>query len=293
MNEREFAFQSDADQTVLQGTVWMPSSEPVAIVQIAHGLAEHHKRYARLAAALVDAGFGVYAYDHRGHGKSIADGAVPGDFGAAGWDGLVNDLVQLTRQIKSEHPDVPVILLGHSMGSFAAQHYLLDHHDLINACVLSGSSDMPSLAQAAMAGTDLSFAALNAAFEPARTPFDWLSRDDAEVDRYIADPLCGFDAPPETAMAMMMPAMRIAEPSPFAAVRDDLPILIISGDADPLCGGGAYLQTLKERLGGSDMSDVTLNLYPDARHELFNETNRDAITDDLIAWSSDAVKVTR
>ncbi|NWG93651.1 MAG: alpha/beta hydrolase [Parvularculaceae bacterium] len=282
--ERTFIFEAPSDGAAIAAFSWPAASRPRAVVQIAHGLAEHAGRYRRLAAALNAAGIAAYANDHRGHGASIAPGARPGDFGAGGWEGLVEDMAALTSIIRRENPEAPVILLGHSMGSFAAQTYLLDRSGAIDACALSGSSDLPSLVELAMSGADMSFAAFNKPFEPARTAFDWLSRDPAEVDAYVNDPLCGFEAPPETAFAIMAPAARYAEPNGLRSVRRDIPIRIFSGADDPLCGGGALIEKLAGRYRNAGLERVTTKLYEGGRHEMFNEINRDEVTRDLIDW---------
>jgi alpha-beta hydrolase superfamily lysophospholipase len=288
--ERTFTFEAASDGTAIAAYSWPAPSRPRAVVQIAHGLAEHAGRYRRLAAALNAAGIAAYANDHRGHGASIAPGASPGDFGAGGWEGLVGDMSALTSIIRRENPAAPVILLGHSMGSFAAQTYLLDRSDGVEACALSGSSDLPSLVALAMSGADMSFAAFNKPFEPARTAFDWLSRDHQEVDAYVNDPLCGFEAPPETAFAIMAPAARYGEPDELRRIRRDIPILIFSGRDDPLSGGGALIEKLAVRYRNAGVERVTTKLYEGARHELFNEINRDEVTRDFVAWIDEALR---
>ncbi len=289
MAEERFTYQSDADGATISALKWTPDGSVKAVVQIAHGIAEHAARYARVAKALNAAGYAAYANDHRGHGQSVLPGEPLGAFGNSGWDGLVSDIAQLGEIARSETDGAPLILLGHSMGSFAAQSFLLDRSDKIAACVLSGSSDMPTLAQMAASGAEMSLAAFNAAFEPARTPFDWLSRDDAEVDAYIDDPLCGFEAPLETSAAMLGAATRMADAEALGNIRKDLPLYLFSGRADPLCGGGALLDLLVSRYQGAGLTDVTLKIYEEGRHEMLNETNRDEVTRDLIAWLDGAV----
>jgi alpha-beta hydrolase superfamily lysophospholipase len=284
MSEERFGFTSKADGAAISALKWKPDAKIKGVVQIAHGVAEHAARYARLAAALNAAGYAAYANDHRGHGQSIPSGAEPGAFGEAGWEGLVSDIAQLGELARDECAGAPLVLLGHSMGSFAAQTFLLDHSPDIDACVLSGSSDMPTLAQFAASGAEMSLASFNAAFEPARTPFDWLSRDAVEVDKYVADPLCGFEAPPETAMAMLGAAARMGDAAAVSNVRNDLPLYVFSGRSDPLCGGGMMLETLTRRFMDAGVADVTLKIYEDGRHEMLNETNRHEVTGDLIAW---------
>jgi len=285
--EAAFSYVSSADGREIAARRWTVEGRPRAQAQIAHGLAEHCGRYRRLAEALNAVGIVAYANDHRGHGRSMRAGEAAGDFGEAGWHGLVSDMADLNRRMAEEAPSLPRVLIGHSMGSFAAQTFLLDHGSRIDACVLSGSSDLPTVAQFAAAGADVSFAAFNMAFEPARTPFDWLSRDEAEVDAYIVDPLCGFDAPPATAAALVGAAARIGDPAAMAKIPSELPILIASGDMDPVGGNGALLPILEQRLRDAGLTDVTLKLYPGARHEIFNETNRDEVTADVVAWIVD------
>lgn len=282
-------FTSPTDDLALATYRWGGGIEsPRGVVQIAHGLAEHSERYARVAHAFTDAGYVVVAMDHRGHGRSI--NAVPGDFGAAGWDGLVSDLVAFGTATRDEFPGLPLVLVGHSMGSFATQSVLLDHSEQYDAVVLSGSSAIDALAAgmaegAAAAGPDApaGLEAFNAGFEH-RTGYEWLSRDEAEVDAYVADPLCGFDTPPETIPMLFSHAAALADPQRLEGVRPDLPLLLVSGDADPLAGGGQLIELLGQRYRDAGVRDVTVRLYPQARHEVFNETNRDEVIGDVVEW---------
>jgi alpha-beta hydrolase superfamily lysophospholipase len=254
------------------------------VVQIAHGLAEHGERYARFARALNAAGFLVHAVDHRGHGRT-ADGHL-GDFGAAGFAGLIADVAQFGAALRAQGPALPLFLFGHSMGSFAAQAAMLDHAATWSGVVLSGSTALDMLAAGmanAPADAPAGLAAFNAGFVH-RTGYEWLSRDEAEVDAYVNDPWCGWDVPADVIPSLFAPAARLADPALLAGIRRDLPILIASGDADPLAGGGALLQLLAQRYREAGIADVTLKLYAAARHEILNETNRDAVTADIVAW---------
>lgn len=276
--------RSDIDGTPLRVWRWDADGKPHGAVLIAHGLAEHGLRYARFAAALNARGFHVWAIDHRGHGASMA-----GTPGAFEWPALVADVAQAGRLLRETHRDIPRILFGHSLGSFAAQCVLLDHATDFAAAIFSGSSDLPAMAELAASGGDVSFAAFNAAFAPNRTAFDWLSRDEAEVDAYVADPLCGFDAPPESVLSLMASAARLADPAAYARVRKGLPLLLLSGDADPLIAGGALFEKLAERWRGAG-ANVATKLYPGGRHEMLNETNRDEVTADIATWLERAVR---
>jgi alpha-beta hydrolase superfamily lysophospholipase len=260
---------------------------PVGTIQIAHGMGEHAARYARLAGALTGAGWVVYASDHRGHGRSagsteIGDGAL-GDLGIGGWNGLVDDVGRLNRLIAGEQVG-PRILLGHSMGSFAAQQFVLDHSTDIDGLVLSGTTAVDLAAATFDPDAPADLTALNAGFEPARTPYDWLSRDDAEVDLYVADPLCGFGIDQPATKGLVEAAPRLGDPEALAGIRPDLPVYLVAGSADPLNFELALLELLEQRYRDAGVSDITTDFHQDARHEVFNETNRDEITDHLLAW---------
>ena len=277
-------FRSPSDAMALATYTWDDVADPVGVVQVAHGLAEHSARYERLASALNAAGYVVHAADHRGHGGSIS--GTPGDFAEVGFEGLIADVAAYGASLRDAAPDLPLFLLAHSMGSFAAQSVLLDHSELYAGVVLSGSTALDLLA-AGLAqqepGAPAGLEAFNAGFEP-RTGYEWLSRDEAEVDAYVADPLCGFDVPDETMPALFGAAATLADPAVLARIRSDLPILVASGSADPLAGGGELVQVLGRRYRDAGVTAVTVRVYDDARHEIFNETNRDEITRDVIAW---------
>jgi alpha-beta hydrolase superfamily lysophospholipase len=283
MDETTFTFDSD-DGTSVAVYRWTPAGTPRAIVQIAHGMGEHAARYARLAEALTGAGYVVYANDHRGHGRTAGSADRHGDLGTSGWRGLVGDIGRLSAIARDEHPGVPLVVLGHSMGSFALQGYLLDHSADLDAAVLSGTSAIDVIAPGIDPTKDVDLSAFNAPFEPARTEYDWLSRDPDEVDKYVADPDCGFGLNPAATASMLDGLSGAGDADRISAVRDDLPILVISGDADPLAGGGALVELVGDRYREAGVRDVTVTLYAGARHEVFNETNRDEITADLLAW---------
>ncbi|HQA13313.1 MAG TPA: alpha/beta hydrolase [Ornithinibacter sp.] len=279
-------FASPVDGTALATYTWDAVQAPVGVVQVAHGLAEHAGRYDRLAQALNVAGFVVHATDHRGHGKSIS--GVPGDFGDAGFEALVADVAAYGASLAAAHPGLLLFLVAHSMGSFAAQSVLLTDSDQYCGVVLSGSTALAELGAAMAAGAQgpdapAGLEAFNVGFEQ-RTGYEWLSRDEAEVDAYVADPLCGFDLPEATVPALFGAAGTLADPSALAAIRPGLPVLIASGVDDPLAGGGQLVELLGQRYRDAGLTDVTVRLYEGARHEIFNETNRGEVTDDVIAW---------
>ncbi len=277
MDETTIAFTSQ-DGIEIQTYRWSPGGDPRAVVQIQHGLAEHAGRYRRFAEALTGAGYLVYAPDARGSGRTAA--GDHGNWGEMGWPGWVDDVGRLRARIRSDHPGLSLGLLGHSMGSFATQHDLLDHSGDVDAVVLSGSTEVGWLAPVLDSDEPADLSAFNAPFEH-RTGFEWLSRDDAEVDAYVADPACGWSAAPPAGIGSLMAA---ADPARIAAVRNDLPILLVSGDADPLAQGGEAVEVLASRYRDAGVTDVEVRLYPGARHEVLNETNRDEVTADIIGF---------
>ena len=261
---------------------WSPDGPPRGVVQLTHGMGEHVLRYAPLAGALNQAGFVVAGQDHRGHGTTSPDNL--GQIGADGWTELVNDVHLLTERLRSDHPGLPLVLVGHSMGSFAAQQNVLDHSDEIDGLALTGTGMLDLLEPALDLDQPLDLAMFNAPFAPARTDYDWLSRDEEQVDLYVADPRCGFGPDVEAAKAMFFGARQLADPARMAAIRDDLPVYIGVGDQDPVNAGLALVHPFVDRLREAGVRDVTLRTYAGARHEIFNETNRDEVVGDLIAW---------
>ena len=282
MPSSSFRYQS-ADGTPIAAYRWDPAGAPRAIVQITHGMGEHARRYEYVAQALNDAGFVVYAQDHRGHGAS-ADPEALGDLGEGSWPALVDDIGGLSARARSEHGGLPLILIGHSMGSFAVQQYLLDHSADVDGVVLTGTAVIDLLEPALDLNQPLDLAMFNAPFQPARTDFDWLTRDEPAVDAYVADRYCGFGIDPESARKMFAGARRLADPGQLRALRPALPVYIAVGEADPVNGGLALLTPLTERLTAAGLTDVTVRTYPEARHEVFNETNSAEVIGELIRW---------
>ncbi len=266
------------DGITIQTYVWTPAGDPRAVVQVQHGMAEHAGRYRRFAEALTAAGYAVYAPDARGSGRT-AQGAY-GSWGEDGWAGWVDDIRRLGDRIRADHSGLPVGLFGHSMGSFATQQYLLDHAHTVDAVVLSGSTEVSWLMPILTADEPTDLSAFNAPFAN-RTGFEWLSRDEAEVDAYVADPACGWEAAPLPQIASLAAA---ADPKRIAAIRNDLPLLITSGDADPLAQGGPAIELLASRYRDAGLTKVEVRLYQGARHEILNETNRDEVTADILAF---------
>jgi alpha-beta hydrolase superfamily lysophospholipase len=286
MRRDDFSFNSE-DGLEIAYYRWRAPGKAAAIVQIAHGMGEHSLRYAHVAEFLNQNGFHVYANDHRGHGQSAKGRESLGDFGNGGWNGLVADMVTLTSLARTREGRLPVILLGHSMGSFAAQQYVLDHSALIAGLILSGSAAVDKLQIDPSQDADLT--AFNRGFEPARTQHDWLSRDPAAVDAYEADPLCGFGINKTAMQTMAAGASRLVDPVALAQIRKDLPIYIFAGDKDPINHGLEWLKPVAERYRAAGIASVSEKYYPEGRHEMLNETNRDEVMRDLVSWLSKTI----
>jgi alpha-beta hydrolase superfamily lysophospholipase len=304
MTERAF-FLAAEDGARISVRHWLIEKPPRAIVQIAHGLAEHCARYGRLAGALNAAGYDVYASDLRGHGP----GCEPADLGhlgdSDGWAKTAADLWTLNRRIAADALGVPIVLLGHSMGSFLARQFAFEHSDALAGLVLSGSNGKPPamatvgrllarvertrLGPRGKSGllNQMMFGDFNKPFRPARTTLDWLSRDEAEVDAYLADPLCGFPFTTQLAIDLLDGLAFVSSPKSLAPIRKDLPIYVLSGEKDPV---GANIKGLIADLKAAGFVRLTSRLYPEGRHEMFNETNRDEVTRDLVKWLDQSVR---
>lgn len=263
---------------------WVPHTPPRGIVQLTHGMGEHIRRYHELALALNDVGYLVVGQDHRGHGATALPEAGHGQIGAAGWSELVNDIHLLNNLLRDQYPGLPLILVAHSMGSFAAQQYLLDYSAEVDAVVLTGTGLVDLIEPGLDLDQPLDLAIFNAPFAPARTDFDWLTRDETRVDAYLADPQCGFGIDVEALKKLFDSGRAIADPNRLRTVRCDLPLYVTTGSDDPVNGQLTAVETLVDRYRAAGLTDADVSIYHGARHELFNETNRAAVIADLIAW---------
>lgn len=271
-----------------------PIDSPAGLVVIAHGASEHSGRYDRFAKALNAAGFAAVAIDHRGHGRTGA-ATGPGLMGPGGGQAVIDDLHQLRADAVAKVADAtPVFLFGHSMGSLIGLAYLTQHsHGLAGGVLCGMAADVNEAAGTgallqgfADAGMrDLSagdlLAANNAAYDPPRTPFDWLSRDDDEVDLYVADPYCGDNNP--LTFGYLIDLFDVVGPAAEQLEAISCPVFVIAGDQDPAASMGAYATTLAAALTTHGVP-ADCKVYEGARHELLNEINRDEVTADIITW---------
>ena len=285
MEPDTFSLRS-ADGRKLVGYRWAADGgqTSIGVVVLVHGMGEHLRRYDHVASALTAHGFAVYGHDHRGHGASLARNHEPGQLGPGGWAALVDDLNLVIGQAKSNHPHRRVVMVAHSMGSFATQQFLLDHGANVDAVALTGTGALDLLEPALDLSNDLDLSAFNAPFQPARTDFDWLSRDESIVDAYLSDPLCGFGIDSASTKDMFVGARRLADPAELARMPHDLPMYVAVGSKDPVNGGLTLLWPLVDRYRAAGLTDVTVRVYNDGRHEILNEINRAEVIDDLLQW---------
>lgn len=304
MLKEEFSFQA-MDGLRIKGYQVKPET-PVsvkAIVQIAHGMAETAERYEGFAAILANHGYIVYIHNHRGHGKTAGEVENLGylaERDGFGW--LVQDMHQLSVIIRKQNPDLPLFLLGHSMGSFAAQKYCMKYGGELKGLILSGSNGNQGIilnAGITMAALEvrkrgrkaksekmnnLLFGEYNKVFQPNRTEFDWLSRDEEEVDKYVADPYCGTVFTCGFYYDFLKGLKDLEKKANRRKMPHNLPILLVSGDKDPVGKCGKGVQNLSRIYQKAGVREVTLKLYKDARHELLNEINREEVTEEILNW---------
>lgn len=270
---------TDAHGIAIVYDVHAPTGTPRGAVQLLHGVGEHAGRYVALIEALVGAGFVVYADDHRGHGRTGmrqhgGDASKLGRLGPGGHPAAVAACWQLTQLIRAEHPGLPLVLLGHSWGSFLAQKLLAAHPDAYDALVLSGS--------ALLTPTGLNAGDLNARWKgPDATGREWLSSDPAVGEAFLADPLT--TSTPLLKLFGIVDAARLYGRPPRALGRD-LPVLLLVGEHDPVGGPRSVQRLAAAYRGRSGLRDVTVRQYPGARHEVFNEVAQEQVRADVLAW---------
>lgn len=278
IDEERFRFKG-ADGVEIAGYRWRAAGKaPKAAMVVAHGAAEHALRYKEPLTPLIEAGYAIYAEDHRGHGLTASE-AERGKLDA---QTVIGDLARLTERARGENAGKPVIFMGHSLGSMMGQGYVLDHHGLIDAFVLSGTLDMIT----AFSNPRPPAAAFG---DKSREKFAWLSRDVAEVDKYVADPLCGFALAPETLASFAPVAQRAGDIEEIKKLPKRLPTYLFVGDEDPINRELAFFTPLVDRYKAAGMSDVTAKVYKGGRHEMLNETNRAEVVADLLAWCDRAI----
>ena len=304
-NMTEFTFLSTDGKTQLHGMRWEPDGGSVrAVLQICHGVAEHIARYDAFARYLNGLGIAVVGHDHLGHGLSLPEGGTPVYFGESNtWNTVVDDIYVLHQRIRLWYPDVPLCIMGHSMGSFLTRTYLIRYPGTVKAAIIMGTGWQPKAviaggmavakAVGAVVGengtsdlvTNLAFGAYNKLFAPNRTSCDWLSADEGNVDAYRADPLCGADATVGLFRQMLSGIRFNQKLSNLRQMDPRIPVLFVAGEKDPVgdCGNGVRRTYQEFRRAG--VQDCTLKLYPGLRHEILNEkAQQQQIFEDIGQW---------
>ena len=307
-NFSDFYFESSTVKNRIYVRQWTPDAEPRGIVQIEHGIAEHIERYDDFARFLADNGFIVVGDDHLGHGRSIAEGGEQGFFAESdGWEYVVRDIDKLHDIMHEKYPELPYIFFGHSMGSFLVRTYIIKHPEKPDAVIISGTGHQPlpmvlggyAMASAAVklhgahkigdTLNNIAFGSYNKGYDNARTEFDWLSRDTANVDKYIADPLCGF-VPTVSLFRDMMGGIRfVTSQKNIDRMCQETPVYFMSGDADPVGENGKGVTRAYNAFCRAGLHDVKMRLYPGGRHELLNETNREEVYKDVLDWINEKI----
>lgn len=308
---REFTFSSSDGRSSLHGMEWRPTDrEPVAVLQLVHGVADHIARYDDFARFLNGHGILVAGHDHLGHGGSVPEGGVPFYFGdGADWKTVTDDVRLLHEQLRERYPALPMLLLGHSMGSFLARSYLIRYPGTVQAAVIMGTGWQGELTLAEgrlLAGlacavrgaagtsrlvTKLAFGSYNSCFREKRTSHDWLSADTDNVDRYLADPMCQGQVTVGL-FRQMLRGIRFNQAWRNMDKMDpDTPLLLISGAQDPVGDMGAGVRRTHDSFRRCGVQDMTVKLYPGLRHEILNEGEaRLQVYEDILQWLEEKLR---
>lgn len=302
VDKREFYFKDSKGQEI-HAYRWFPEGAVKAIVQISHGMAETAARYERFGEFLTSQGYGVYVNDHRGHGKTAKSVENLGYMGEGdAFEDMVQDMYELNEVIHEENDGLKVFLFGHSMGSFLSQRYLQIHGKSIDGMILSGTngkqgiivdfgrliSKMEMKKKGPKAQSErmnsLSFGGYNRVFKPCRTDFDWLTRDEKEVDKYVADEFCGTVFTTSFYYYFLTGLKNLYKNENLKHVPRDIPILIFAGAKDPVGNSGKGILKLYNMYKELKVDHVNYKLYREGRHEMLNELNREEVMNDVLEW---------
>jgi len=311
MKKEEFYFDSRDGQSKIHAVRYTPEQkEVIGVVQIIHGMAEYVERYEELAEFLTDKGFVVTGDDHLGHGKSVPQGGSFGYFCEQDpATVVVRDVHRLKKMTQSVYSGVPYIILGHSMGSFILRNYLCRYGTGISGAVIVGTGmQSPAVIKLSKAVTALqkrfygskhvgkfidkaAFGSYNKRFEPVRTPADWLSRNEANVDRYVTDPLCGFVFTVNGFETLFELISRIQKRENLEKVPKTLPVFMVAGGDDPVGEYGEGVKRAFASLKDVGLTNIQMKLYEKDRHELLNEVDRDVVMQDIYDWIKGTILV--
>lgn len=305
---RDFYYPSSTGHNEIHARMCVPDIKPKAVVQIAHGIAEHIDRYDDFMKFLAENAYVAVGNDHLGHGKSAVSLEEKGFFAEKdGWNYVIKDMDALRDRVREEYHDLPYVFFGHSMGSFLTRTYLILHPDKYDAAILSGTGQQsPALVNAGYTASrlltrlkgpagsgkmlnDMAFGAYNKKIPHPRTDFDWLSREKDNVDRYISDPMCGFVCKCSLYRDMMGGLKFLTNQHNIDKMSKDQPIFFMSGADDPVGDYGVGVEKAYRAFCDAGLRDVTIRLYPGGRHEMLNETNREDVMQDILRWLNEHV----
>ena len=303
IQKEEFSFVSAQGSTKIRGVRWMPEQAPAAVVQLAHGMTEYIDRYDAFAEFLAAQGILVVGHDHLGHGQSVDSDEDLGYFAEKNGDRvLVQDMLKIVRMTKKDYPDLPYIMFGHSMGSFLTRLFICCHGEEVDGAIICGTGNNPGgLMKAAMGICKvmaavkgwryrssflhgIMFGTFNKRFAPNRTSCDWLSRNEASVDAYAADEKCGFQFTLNGYYNLFMSMWKVVRKEYLERMPKTLPVLFISGEKDPVGSDGKGVQAAVKQYKDCGMQKVECILYPEDRHEILNELDRDQVYADVMSW---------
>ena len=306
---RDFYYPSSTGKNQIHARICTPDGTPKAVVQIAHGIAEHIDRYEDFMRFLAENSYVAVGNDHLGHGKSAATPDELGIFAEEnGWNYVVEDMKKLRDQIKEQYPDLPYVFFGHSMGSFLTRTFLIKYPALYDAAILSGTGHQSAALvnggylaaqlltkkngprSSGQTLNDMAFGSYCKRIENPRTPFDWLSRDNDTVDRYIADPLCGFICKTSLYRDMMGGLKFLTDQKNINKMNRNAPVYFMSGAEDPVGDYGKGVEKAYKAFCRAGLTDVMIRLYPGGRHEMLNELNRSEVMQDILSWLNDRIK---
>ena len=310
LNKKAFTFRSSSDLSDISAYSYSPASDCTVsgVIQIAHGMAEHHERYEDFIQTLNNNGYIVYINDHLGHGKSVKGDSELGYFGKEkGYLNLVDDMKLLTDIIKKENPGLPVVLFGHSMGSMLARLYAAKYGNELSGVIYCGTCGANPAAFAGIAivniiakikgdhyrsklVNNLAFGTYNNRFKPQRTAFDWLTTDNAIVDKYILDPYCGYLFTANGYRDLMELIVEINKKEWYESVPKKLPTLLIAGEDDPVGNYGKGIHEVCNKLNDAGIKNADIRLFPGDRHEILNEKDKDDVYGYVLKWISEVLE---
>lgn len=308
MRKEEFYYDSYSNTNKIHATKWVPEGTPLCIVQIVHGMAEHMGRYEEFAAFLTERNILVVGEDHLGHGLSMGENP-PGYYceknpGKA----LVEDVHTLKNIVRAEYPDIPHILFGHSMGSFIARNFVHTYHKEVDGVILSGTGMLPkALLQVlciilkittAVRGpryispfiNKLAFGGYLKGIENPKTESDWLTTDEAQVQMFLEDPLCGFSLTLNGFKGMAELIRGLYDREKIARIDKEFPMYFIFGEKDPVGDFGKTAYKSYKMYSDAGMEKVSNRAYPGKRHELLHEDIREKVMQDVFEWIGKVIK---